>query len=136
MKINKSPFSRYLIAGLQTGLAAVGINVVIYLIMIAVGGHSFSVLIIGSIIVASFLPCLLGAVALFLLDRFVPRARLIFTLGVIIVIGASVLPHLGIGPPPSPALGALPEGFDLLTIPLHLVAGLLIVFLLPRRLTQ
>jgi hypothetical protein len=120
-----------LTAGLVAGLAAGVLNIVIYLVMIAFGGHDWSFLIVGSILIASLLPNLLAALAFFVLARLTKFARPIMTLGVVAFVLISVLPHLGIGPAPSPALAALPEGFDLLTVPLHLVFSLTAILLMP-----
>jgi hypothetical protein len=122
---------RYVGAGLLAGAAAAILNNIIYLIMIALGGFGWDPLTAVSIVIASLLPNLLAALAFFGLSRFTRRARLLVTIGVIVFILVSVLPHLGIGPPPSPALEALPDGFDLVTIPLHIVFGLTAILLLP-----
>lgn len=123
---------RYVEAALLAGAVAVGVNLLIYLAMALLGGPPWSGLIVGSIAVASLLPNLLAGAALFAFSRFTPWPRLLMTLGVAAFVLISILPHLGIGPPPSPALAALPESFDLLTVPLHLVFGLTAILLLPR----
>ena len=122
---------RYIAAGLLAGAAAVLLNNIIYLIMTALGGFAWDLLTAGSIVAASLLPNLLAALAFFALTRFTDRARLILTLGVLVFVLVSVAPHLGIGPPPSPALAALPDGFDLVTIPLHIVFGLTAILIIP-----
>ena len=118
-------------AGLAAGAAAAVVNIIIYLIMIGVGGHEWSVMIMGSILIASLLPNLIAALAYYGLARLTAKARLLLTIGVAAFVLISILPHLGIGPAPSPALAALPEGFDLLTVPLHLVFGATAVFIMP-----
>ena len=128
--------SRYLTAGLLTGLIAGVINIITYLILIGLGGFAWDLLTVASIAVASLVPSLLGALVLFGLSRFLKKPRIWFSLVVVVLVMVSVLPHLGIGPPPSPALAALPEGFDLMTIPLHFTAGLLAIFILPWLVTR
>lgn len=123
--------SRYVKAGLLAAGVSAIINVITYLIMINAGGYGWELMIVASVMVASLIPSLLGAAALFGLTRFTDYARSIYSLGVIALILVSVLPHLGIGPAPSPALAALPEGFDLMTIPLHVTAGLVAIFVIP-----
>ncbi len=118
-------------AALMAGAAAAIVNILIYLIMIAVGGHDWSVMIMVSILMASLLPNLIAAVAYYGLSRLTDKARPILTIGVAAFVLISILPHLGIGPAPSPALAALPEGFDLLTVPLHIVFGLTAVTVMP-----
>jgi hypothetical protein len=118
-------------AGLLAGVVAAILNVVLYLIMIGMGGHDWALVIVGSILVASLLPNLIAALAYYGLGRLTRRPRPLLTIAVGVFVLISVLPHLGIGPAPSPALEALPEGFDLLTIPLHIVFGLTAVFIMP-----
>lgn len=126
-----SDMPRFLKAGLIAGLVSAVLNNIIYLIMIAVGDHRWMPVIAVSILVASFLPSLLASIAYFLLSRFTQRAWLIMTMGIVAFVLISILPHLGVGPAPSPALAALPEGFDLVTVPLHIVFGLAAIFLMP-----
>ena len=128
----KTPsLAKYLIAGLIAGLISAVLNNIIYLIMISVEGYDWLPVIAVSILLASFLPNIVAALLYFLLSAINRRARLILTFGIVAFVLISVLPHLGIGPAPSPALAALPEGFDLVTIPLHLVFGLTAIFLMP-----
>jgi hypothetical protein len=101
-------YSRHLIAGLIAGLVA------------------------ASILIASFLQNLVAAIAYYFLQKITRHARTILAWGVSAFVILSVLPHLGIGPAPSPALAALPVGFDLVTVPLHLVFGLTAVLWIPR----
>ena len=130
-RIQAAGIGRYIAAGLLAGTAAFILNNIIYLIMTAIGGFSWDFLTAASIVLASLLPNLLAALAFFGLSRFTGRARLLLTVGVIVFVLVSVLPHLGIGPPPSPALETLPDGFDLVTIPLHIVFGLTAILIIP-----
>ncbi len=122
----------YVTAGLLAGLAAALLNIVIYLVVAGAGGHGLELVVVGSILVASLLPNLLAALLYFILSRLTRHARPLLTLAVAAFVVVSVLPHLGIGPAPSPALAALPAGFDLVTIPLHLVFGLTAILVMPR----
>lgn len=122
---------RYVRAGLLASVVAAIVNVITYLIMINVGGHSWEMMVVVSVMAASLIPSLLGAAVLFGLTRFTDWAWPLYSVAIVVLILVSVLPHLGIGPAPSPALGALPEGFDLMTIPLHITAGLVAIFLIP-----
>lgn len=124
-------FQAFLVGGLLAGLAAVILNILIYLIAITVGGHRWDLVTVGSILLASLLPNLLAAVAFYALARLTHWARLLLTIGVGLFVLVSVLPHLGVGPAPSPALAALPEGFDLVTVPLHFAFGLTAILLMP-----
>ena len=121
----------FLRAGLIAGFVAAIINIAIYSIMMAANGMATELIVFGSILVASFLPNLLSALLYALLMRNVPRPRVFLTSAVIIFVFISILPHLGIGPAPTSALTALPEGFDVLTVPLHIVFGMTAVTILP-----
>lgn len=123
--------SAYLRAGMLAGIGAALLNVVIYTIMVFASEYDMEPVVAGSIVAASLLPNLLAAVVYFFLRRFISPARLVLTAGILIFVLVSILPHLGIGPAPSPALSVLPEGFDLFTVPLHLVFGLSGIFLMP-----
>ncbi len=122
---------RYIVAGLIAGAAAAIVNNAIYLIMISLGGFNWDILTVASITLASLLLNLLAALVFFGLSRLTSRARLLLTIGVTAFVLVSILPHLGVGPPPSPALEALPDGFDLMTIPLHIVFGLSAIVVIP-----
>ena len=122
---------RYLRAGLIAGTVAVVVNIIIYVVLMALNGSSTEAIVFGSIVIASLLPNLLAATVYFGLNHFAPRPRLILTIGVIIFVLISVLPHLGIGPAPSSALSALPEGFDIITVPLHIIFGLTAITIMP-----
>jgi hypothetical protein len=121
----------YLKAGLIAGLAAAVLNIIIYSVLVIIGGHEWAVVVAGSILVASVLPNVLAALVFFGLSKITTGyARPLLAVGVVLFVLVSILPHLGIGPAPSPALAALPEGFDLVTVPLHIVFGLTAVFFL------
>ncbi len=122
---------RYLAAGILAGLASAVLNNIIYLFVINLGGHDWVPVVAISILAASFLPNLAAAVAYFILAMITQRARALLTIGITAFVLISILPHLGIGPAPSPALAALPEGFDLVTVPLHIVFGVTAVTLMP-----
>lgn len=128
---NPSTLTSYLKAGVIAGIVSAVLNNIIYLIMITVGGYEWVFMIAVSILVASFLPNILASIALWGLSKITHLARPILTIGIVVFVLISVLPHLGIGPAPSPALAALPEGFDLVTVPLHLVFGLTAIVLIP-----
>lgn len=128
---NQPRLTSYLKAGLLAGLVSAILNNIIYFIMITAGGFGWVLVIAISILVASFLPNILASIAFWGLSKITHLARLILTIGIVVFVLISVLPHLGIGPAPSPALAALPEGFDLVTVPLHLVFGLTAIFLMP-----
>ena len=122
----------FLKAGTYAGLAAAILNILIYLTIIFIGGYEWNAIIVISILVASLLPNLLAALAYLALSYFTDKARPLLTMAVVVFVLISILPHLGIGPAPSPALSLLPEGFDIVTVPLHIVFGLTAIFVMPR----
>jgi hypothetical protein len=126
----------YLKAGIFAGLLSAILNNIIYLMMISLGGFDWELVVAVSILFASLLPNILAAIAYFFLSMLTPRARLILSIGIVVFILISVLPHLGIGPAPSPALAALPEGFNIITAPLHIVFGFSAMFIMPWLLTK
>lgn len=101
-----------LLTGLYAGFVAASLNILIYLTIIWIGGYDSEMVVFLSILVASLLPNLLAAVAYYSLLRITTKARSLFTIGVGIFLLVSILPHVGVGPPPSPALSLLPENFD------------------------
>jgi hypothetical protein len=126
-----SGIQRYLKAGLIAGLAAAIVNIIIYSGLVGLGGHDWVIVVAVSILAASLLPNLLAALVYVVLSRLTQYARPLLTIAVTAFVLVSILPHLGIGPAPSPALAALPERFDLVTVPLHIVFGLTAVFIMP-----
>ncbi|KAA3642981.1 MAG: hypothetical protein DWQ07_20885 [Chloroflexi bacterium] len=122
---------QFLRTGLYAGLVAAVLNILIYLVITSIGGYGWAAVILVSILVASLLPNLLAALAYFGLSYVTSKARLLLAIGVTVFVLISVLPHLGIGPAPSPALSMLPEGFDIITVPLHIVFGLTAIFVMP-----
>ncbi|HSH03646.1 MAG TPA: hypothetical protein VLL52_14090 [Anaerolineae bacterium] len=133
-----TPLKKYLQAGLLAASAAALLNLTIYLTMMLTTNNPIDPLTLGSILIASFLPNLIATLALFTLTRWlpIPHARPLYTLGITLLVLSSILPHLGIGPAPSPALAALPPGFNLMTIPLHLIGGLFAIFVIPYLLNR
>lgn len=126
----------FLRAGIIAGVAAAGINILIYLSLVFFGGHNWTWMIVLSILFASLLPNLLAALAYFVLSRLTKFAFPLLVAGVVGFVLVSILPHLGIGPAPSPALSQLPAGFDLITVPLHIIFGLSAILIMPRLATK
>jgi uncharacterized membrane protein len=78
---------------------------------------------------SSFVPALLGALFYFVLSRFTSRATPIFVVvGIVLVIvsfAGSFMPQLPDGSP-------TPAGFAGLTLPMHIIAGGVIIWVLTR----
>jgi len=126
----KPKFLRFLLGGLIAGLISAALNN-IYSVAHA-GLTDFSipdVIHFGSITGASIVPTTIGALCYFGLSRFTSKATLIF------IIVASVFtllscfgPLQGELPDGSPA----PDGWIGLTLPMHIIAGLVAVLFIPK----
>lgn len=124
------PINKIAVGTLITGALTAVVNNVYGGVFTAITGNSHALVGPVSITLASLIPMLLAGLAYFILTRFAgDRANLIF------VIGALVLTVLSFGG----ALGGqLPDGstppafFAALTLPMHIIAGGLAAFALPR----
>ncbi len=79
--------------------------------------------------VSSIVPLLLGGVVYFLLEKYTSNGAKIFT-GISVVL--TVLSIYGNFQPVLPDGTATPQGFALLTVPMHFVAGFAAAFGIPR----
>ena len=137
MSDKKPGVSDYLKAGLLAGAIAATVNILIYLALVLFGGPDWVTVIIVSILIASVLPNFLASLAYYGLSRLTKKwAYPLLVLGVLAFVLISILPHLGIGPAPSSALSLLPEGFDLVTVPLHIVFGLSAILIVPKLISK
>jgi hypothetical protein len=73
----------------------------------------------------SILPMLVAAVGYFVLSRFVHNATPIFQIGTVVL---ALLSLFGTFNPPMP----VPDGFAGLSGPMHIIAGLVGAFVIPR----
>jgi hypothetical protein len=83
----------------------------------------------GSITGASVVPTIIGALCYFGLSRFTSKAKLIFTIAGIAFMLFSFLGPLS---PELPDGTPTPEGFAGLTLPMHIIAGLVAVIFIPK----
>lgn len=126
---NQTPtFVQSLKAGAITGVASAVLNIIWNMVAQSLGSvppPDFTM----AVIMASIVPLLLGSVVYFLLVKYTAKGKLIFW----IVGGAFLLFSFG-GPmqPQLPDGSPTPEGFALLTIPMHAIAGLLALWGIPR----
>jgi len=117
-------FGRLLLGGSVAGIIAAIINNLYHLIYSFVSGHGFTSLInFGSITLGSVVPAIIAAICYFILSRFTYKATRIF---VIITLLLTVLTFAGV------LKSEFPDGFIRLIIPMHIVAGLSIAFIIPR----
>ena len=121
-------FLNTLKAGAIAGFVGAGLNHVWSFIAQALGSvppPGFAL----AVTISSVLLVVVGAVFYFLLARFVPKGALIWTVvGVIFMLASCYSPTL----PTLPDGTAAPEGFALLTIPMHLISGLIALWGIPR----
>ncbi len=130
---NTSPtFVKALVAGLIAGgVAAVANLVYFFVYKTAAGMESTGMIEPASTIVSSLIPVVLASLGWFGLTRLIPKqANLIF----IVVVAALALLSLGGSfqasmPDGSPA----PAGFAGLSAPMHIIASLAAILLIPRR---
>ena len=117
-------------AGLIAALSAAVLNNLYNLIYTVITGIDVSAVVnIASVTTASFIPILVGTLVYFVLTKVTARADMIF------IGGAAALTILSLMGPLSPTLpdgSATPPGFAALTIPMHFVAGLACILVLPR----
>lgn len=129
-----APFIRPTLPGAL--LAAAGAGLIAALLNNAYGalfglltGNSHPLINVVSVSLASLIPMLVAGLAFFILHRLTARAAVLYALG------AGVLAALSLA---GPLAGPLPDGsqppafFAALTLPMHLIAGLVAIFGLPR----
>ena len=126
-------FGRLLAYGAVAGVAAAVLNAVVYLAASLLGAIPFDVeipntggpLLLGAVVIFSFVPALLAAVLLAPLGRLVSRPMRVFTIVAIVVFVLSLYTPFSIPGAPLAMILAL----DLM----HLVAAVTIVVVLRRR---
>lgn len=123
---SKPAFTRYLIGGVVAGVVTAILNNLWNFIYPALGGVSVpEVINLTSISLASILMLLIAAIGYFVLSRFMNNATPTFQ-GITIVL--ALLSLFGAFNPPMP----VPAGFAGLSAPMHVIAGLVGAFLIPR----
>ena len=119
-----------LVTGLLAGVASALLNNLYNLFCASALDISVPAVIhVGSITGASVVPAVLAGVFYYLLARFTRRPTLIFS----VVVVAMTLLSLG-GPfqPTLPDGSPTPAGFVTLTLPMHLIAGAVMLAVIPR----
>ncbi len=127
---SKPGIANFVKAGFIAALSAAVLNNIYNLTYTAITGIDVSAVVnIASITMASFVTILAGTLVYFVLTRVTAKADMIF------IIGAVALTLLSLMGPLSPTLpdgSATPSGFAALTIPMHFIAGLACILVLPR----
>ncbi|MBL0742073.1 DUF6069 family protein [Chryseolinea lacunae] len=121
-------FGKALRAGAIAGLLAAGLNNLWSLVAQALGsvpppGFVFAVC------VSSIFPLLVGGVFYFMLMKLFPKGALIFTVASCLFLLLSLYPTVA---PPAPNGLTTTKGFTLLTLPMHLIAGALGIWGIPK----
>jgi hypothetical protein len=123
--------ARVLSAGAAAGAASALLNAVYLEAYQAAVGRKYPETGLGSVVVSSLFPSVLGAAAALALSRFTSKAGAIFaavTLGITTLsLSAAFSPDLADGVPK-------PPGFDALVLPMHVVVGLAAAWAVPRAL--
>lgn len=124
--ISKPGFMGYLIGGVVAGVITAILNNLWNILYPAIGGVSVpDVINVGSVTLMSILPLLVAAVGYFVLSRFIDNATPIFQGATIVLALVSLF---GTFNPPMP----VPDGFAGLSAPMHIIAGLVGAFVIPR----
>lgn len=126
-----SSYAHYLKAGLLTGIAAILLNNLWGLVAPSLGGAQLPEVINAvSISISSFITAMVAAGSLLISKKlFKSKGAAIYTVVAIVLALASLGPVFTFKlPDGSPA----PEGFALLTGPMHIISGALLAFLIPK----
>jgi hypothetical protein len=115
--------SSALLAGLIAGIASAVINNLYHALYVSATGNTFPELSLISIALVSLIPSVLGGLVYYALTRFTPRARLVFTVLGLAFAVLTIAPQF---------VQPLHPGFGWAIAPLHLIAGVSAVLLIPR----
>ena len=116
-------------AGLIAGALAAVLNLALNFIYSALTGYSYAnIMPIPPIIFSALVPAVLAGLGYCLLTRFTTKANLVFT---VIALVVTLLSNIGFLNPTLPDGQPVPPGFLGLVIPMHLIVGGAIAFLIP-----
>ena len=128
METQKPTFIQSLKGGFISGVITAPINLAWYFIALSLGSIApphFST----NVIFSSIIPLLIGAILYFSLAKFLKNGKMIF----LIISGVFTLASLyGTMQPTMPDGTVTPEGFTLLTLPMHLIAGGIAMWGIPK----
>ena len=127
----KPLISRFLLGGLIAGVAAAILNNIWLLVYpLTTGNEVPEIINIGSVTTSSILGLLVGGFVYFLLHRLTKKGTFIFISAGVVFTFLSIMGPINMTELPDG--NAAPEGFTLLTIPMHLIAGLASVIITPK----
>jgi hypothetical protein len=120
----------FLTGALIAGIISALLNNLYSVIYTAVTGFSIrEVIHVGSVTGASVIPALIGGLIYFGLSRITPKATLIF---IVLGIAFTLFSFMGPFQPQLPDGTPTPEGFVGLTLPMHLISGGVILYVLTQ----
>jgi hypothetical protein len=126
----KIPFLRFLSAGIIAGGGAALFNNLYNSVYTSVTMFSIPEIINPiSILFASVIPLVVAAIVFFGLTKYSSKAYLIFAVGTALFSLLSIIGPLGTQLPDG---RLIPAGFAALTIPMHFIAGLCAVVIIPQ----
>lgn len=129
-QVHKPLFKNAFIAGVLAGIIIAILNNVHNLFCSNILGISApDVIHAGSITGASIIPALVAGIFYYALSATTQKTPLVFSIVVI------VLTLLSLGGPLGatlPSGGSVPNGFAILTLPMHLISGLVCILVIPR----
>lgn len=120
---------QFVTGAVLAGIVIAILNNVYHLIYTSVSGVKSSVINVGSVTAFSLIPVFAGAFIYYALSRFTRYSTFLF------ITGALLFTFISLAEPLSPTLpdgSPKPEGFVALTVPMHLIAGILTVIIIPR----
>jgi hypothetical protein len=115
-------------AGLIAGCITAVLNLVWYYIATAMGSVPPPAF-IAPIIFSSIIPVLVGAALYYVLVRFTTKGKMIWIILATVFALVSLFPTFATSLPDG---SPVPTGFTLLTLPMHLITGLVAIFIIPR----
>lgn len=122
-------FGKAMKAGLIAGLVSAALNNVWSLIAQALGSEAPAGFPIA-VTISSILPTLIGAVLFFVLVKYLGKGELIFVIIAATFTLVSLIPTINTTEmPDGTVVGA---GFTMLTLPMHLIAGAVAIWGIPR----
>ena len=116
-------------AGAISGVASLVVNNIWNILIVKTTGVVAPLITVGSVSTSSFITGVLAGLIFFAIAKFSPKASLIFVVFALVMgvlsCYSNIQPKLWDG-------NATPEGFALLTIPMHLFSAALAAYIVPK----
>jgi len=130
---SKVPFPLLLRSALIAIIISIVLNNLWYLILTKGAGYEGGPVNFLSITMGSTVPLVIAALIFFGLSKLTAKYRTIYLVGAIIL---TLLSLYGSFQPQLPDGSPTPAGFALLTVPMHLIAGTIAIYLIPKTQTK